>query len=68
MLPFGSGWNWKIQDERKGTLLLKKLAVLLSILTNLLSISVCVCVRERARERERERERERDRDEQRVKF
>ena len=54
MLPFGSGWNWKIQDERKGTLLLKKLAVLLSILTNLLSISVCVCVCERERERERE--------------
>ena len=62
MLPFGSGWNWKIQDERKGTLLLKKLAVLLSILTNLLSISVCVCVCVRERERERER------DEQRVKF
>ena len=58
MLPFGSGWNWKIQYERKGTLLLKKLAVLLSILTNLLSISLCVCVCVR----------ERERDEQRVKF
>ena len=56
MLPFGSGWNWKIQDERKGTLLLKKLAVLLSILTNLISISVCVCVCVCERERERERE------------
>ena len=56
MLPFGSGWNWKIQDERKGTLLLKKLAVLLSILTNLLSISVCMCVCVCVCVRERERE------------